>query len=299
MDYLAMLKTHVESGADVTIAAIPVEDKDAQALGIMRCDESGRVTDFVEKPQTDEERRRMRTSASWIDEQGIVSRGRELIASMGLYIFNRDVLFEILEQTTDHDFGKEVFPAAIRTRHVQAHLFDGYWEDIGTIRAFYEANLQLALPHPPFELVSPEAPVYSRARFLPPAVIEGASIKNSLIADGCRIGKGATIENSIVGLRCVIGEGVTIRNSIVMGSDYFETPAEVATSLAAGRPQVGVGAGSFVLGAILDKNCRVGSNVRIENRSELDSSDEFSPCLIRDGIAVLVKNGILPNSWEM
>jgi glucose-1-phosphate adenylyltransferase len=236
---------------------------------------------------------------AWIDAQGIDSKGRDCLASMGLYIFNRDLLFEVLDKTSYQDFGKEVFPAAIRSRRVQVHLFDDYWEDIGTIRAFYEANLQLARDNPPFDLVSPAAPVYSRPRFLPPAIIEGAHIEGSLIADGCRIGRGAKIVNSVIGLRCIIGENVTIRDSIVMGSDYFDTDAEVKGHLDKQNPPVGVGAGSQIIGAILDKNCQVGENVVVHNASGVDESDEFSPCIIRDGIPILMKDAILRDGWKM
>jgi glucose-1-phosphate adenylyltransferase len=299
MDYLAMLRTHIEKKADVTIAAIPVERKDAHALGIMRCDESGLVSGFLEKPKTEEEINMVNMDPAWIDAQGIDSKGRDCLASMGLYIFNRDLLFEVLDKTSYQDFGKEVFPAAIRSRRVQVHLFDDYWEDIGTIRAFYEANLQLARDNPPFDLVSPAAPVYSRPRFLPPAIIEGAHIEGSLIADGCRIGRGAKIVNSVIGLRCIIGENVTIRDSIVMGSDYFDTDAEVKGHLDKQNPPVGVGAGSQIIGAILDKNCQVGENVVVHNASGVDESDEFSPCIIRDGIPILMKDAILRDGWKM
>lgn len=299
MDYRDMLKTHIESGAEVTIAAIPVHSSAAKSLGVMRCDDSGRVQGFLEKPQTEEEIDMVRTDPKWIDGKGIDARGRDCLASMGLYIFNRDLLFDVLNKTDYSDFGKEVFPAAVRSRRVQVHLFDDYWEDIGTIKAFYEANLQLARPNPPFDLVSPAAPVYSRARFLPPSLMEGAQISNSLIADGCRIGKGATIENSIIGLRCVIGEGVTIRNTVLMGADYHETDEEVKSHLEAGRVPVGIGKGSLIDGAILDKNCRIGKHVQVVNRTGADESDQFDPCFIRDGIPIVTKDATLPDGWTM
>jgi len=299
MDYRDMLRTHIESKADVTIAAIPVDRKEVHALGVMRCDKTGRVTGFLEKPQTDQEIDMVKMDPAWIDAQGIESRGRECLASMGLYIFNRDLLFEVLDKTPYQDFGKEVFPAAIRSRRVQVHLFDDYWEDIGTIRAFYDANLQLAQPNPPFDLVCPEAPVYSRPRYLPPAIIEGANIEGSLIADGCRIGSGTVIENSVIGLRCLIGENVTIRDSIVMGSDYFDTNAQVEAHLAKGNPPVGIGSGSNIVGAILDKNTQVGENVVVHNSRKVESSDDRAPCIIRDGIPIVMKDGILPDGWTL
>lgn len=299
MDYMAMLKTHIDSKADATIAAIPVERSQVHALGVMRCNEEGRVLGFLEKPKTKEEIDMVSMDPAWIDRQGIESRGRDCLASMGLYIFNRDLLFDVLEKTDYEDFGKEVFPAAIRSKRVQVHLFDGFWEDIGTIRAFYDANLSLTWKNPPFDFVSPEAPVYSRARFLPPTMIEGATVKSSLIADGCRIGKGAVIENSVVGLRCVIGENAVIRDSVLMGADFMETEEELAAAARKGLPPVGIGDGSEILGAILDKNCRIGKNVRIVNASGCDSSDEFDPCVIRDGVPILIKDSVLQDNWKM
>ena len=299
MDYQKMLQTHIETKADVTIAAIPVTRSAAKSLGVMRCDDQGRVQGFLEKPQTDAEIDMVRTDPKWIESRGIPARGRDCLASMGLYIFNRELLFEVLTKTDYEDFGKEVFPAAVRTRNVQVHLFDDYWEDIGTIRAFYEANLSLANPNPPFDLVCPDAPVYSRARFLPPSLMEGANISNSLIADGCRIGKGAIIENSVIGLRCIVGEGVTIRNSIIMGADFLETNEEIKKGKSNNEVPVGIGTGSLIDGAILDKNCRIGRHVQIFNRGSVAESDTYSPCYIRDGIPVLTKDATLPDGWTM
>ena len=299
MDYGHMLDTHIKSNADVTIAAIPVNRSEAHALGIMRCDDSGRVTGFLEKPATDEEINMVATSPAWIDARSIPSQGRDCLASMGLYIFNKKLLFDILNKTNYSDFGKEVFPAAIRSRKVQIHLFDDYWEDIGTIRAFYNANLSLTKNNPPFDLFSADRPVYSRARFLPPSVVEGATISSSLIADGCRIGKGSRIENSVIGLRCVIGEGVTIKNSVVMGADYIESEQVLATLAASSEVPVGIGAGSLIEGAILDKNCRIGRHVQVINRLSMTESDQFEPVYIRDGIPIVTKDATLKDGWTM
>ena len=299
MDYSKMLDTHIQSNADVTIAAIPVHRSAAHALGIMRCDDTGRVTGFLEKPKTNEEIDMVTTNPSWIDARGIPSQGRDCLASMGLYIFNKELLFDVLNKTNYSDFGKEVFPAAIRSRKVQVHLFDDYWEDIGTIRAFYDANLSLTKNNPPFDLFSADYPVYSRARFLPPTVLEGATITESLIADGCRIGKGTRIENSVIGLRCVIGEGVTIKNSIVMGADYMETDQELAKLASSGQVPVGIGSGSLIDGAILDKNCRIGRHVQVVNRSGASDSDQYEPCYVRDGIPIVTKDATLHDGWTM
>src|SRR5262249_14028215 len=258
-----MLRTHVESNADVTIAGKPVNRSEAGALGIMRVNPDGRVVGFLEKPKTDAELKDFVTDPAWIQARGFQSDGRDCLASMGIYLFDRDTLVAALEKTTDHDFGKGVFPATIRTRHVQLHVFDGYWEDIGTIRSFYDANLKLAQPNAPFELGSATAPIYTRTRSLPPSRFDGATTEHSLVADGCVIGAGSRVENSVVGLRCRIGKNVTIRNSVIMGADFYETPDQHSANRWAGRPPVGIGDGSIIENAIVDKNCHIGANVEL------------------------------------
>jgi len=295
MDFRDMVATHEKSGADVTIAAVPVASQRASELGIMRLDDSGRVAGFLEKPRTPQELEHVRTSPQWIDDHGIPSRGRDCLANMGIYLFNRDTLVQVLEKTTYQDFGREIFPASIRARRVQVHLFDGYWEDIGTIRSFFEANLALAAAESPFDLIFPDAPIYTRARFLPPGRIEAATIRRSLIADGCIIGEGAMIENSVIGLRCRIGRDVVIRNSVVMGNDYFHAPEDREGKGGDGRPPLGIGPGSQIRNAILDKNCRIGRNVRIENAAGLESSGETDYGMICDGVAVIPKGATLPD----
>jgi len=298
MDYGKMLREHQESGADVTIAAMPVTRDQAKSLGIMRCDESGRVEGFLEKPQVASEVEMVLTDPAWIDARGVQSRGRDLLASMGIYIFNKSALVDVLLKTDYHDFGREVFPTSIRTRRVNMHLFDDYWEDIGTIRAFFDANLSLANPNPPFELTSAEAPVYTRTRFLPPTLVEDATIRRSLIADGCKIGRGAIIENSIISVRCIIGENVTIRDSIIIGADFFEGQSQRQSSTSA-APLLGIGADSIIQGAIVDKNCRIGRDVRIVNEDEVVDSQDADDCVIRDGIPVVVKDAVLPDGWRL
>ena len=294
MDFADMMKTHIESGAAVTIAGIPVHRKDAEALGIMKVDETGQVVGFVEKPKTEMQLAEVRTEPSWIDAHGIPSEGRDCLASMGLYIFNRDVMVDLLKNTNYEDFGKEVFPAAIRNHKVQLHLFDGYWEDIGTIRAFYEANLSLTRQNPPFDFRNSQAPVYTRARFLPPTLVNGATITQSLIADGCRIGRNSVIENSVIGLRTVIGENVTIKDTVIMGADFTESEGD---HVAGGMP-LGIGDGSVIIGGLLDKNCRIGKNVRITNASGVDYQGEDDALQVRDGIPIVIKDGVLPDGFE-
>jgi glucose-1-phosphate adenylyltransferase len=294
MDYTDLINTHIKAGADATIAAMPVSRADASALGIMRVDDTGRVQGFLEKPKTDKEKDLMRMDPAWIDARGIPSRGRDMLASMGIYVFNRDALVEALSKTNYTDFGKEVFPASIRAKKVCVHLFDGYWEDIGTIKAFYEANLSLCQPNPPFDFAQPNAPVYTRMRFLPATLMDGASVRGSLISEGCRIGKGAVIENSVVGVRSIIGENVTIRNSVLMGADEYDSEAKRGN-----RPPMGIGDGSFIQGAILDKNARIGRNVRIVNERNLSDFGEDEACVIRDGIPVVVKDSMLPDGFVL
>jgi glucose-1-phosphate adenylyltransferase len=295
MDFREMMKTHIESGADATIAGIPVSRQDASALGIMQVDDSARVTGFVEKPQTDEELASVRMEPSWIDERGIQSNGRDCLASMGLYIFNKSMMVDLLRSTDHEDFGKQVFPEAINTHKVQVHLFDGYWEDIGTIRAFYEANLNLAGSSPPFDIRNRDAPIFSRPRFLPPTIMGDTKITGSLIADGCRIGNNVTIENSVIGLRTVIGDNVTIKNCVVMGADSIEIPG----SLPEGVLPVGIGDGTVISEAILDKNCRIGRNVKITNEAGVENLGEDEPLQVRDGISIVIKNGQIENDYKM
>ena len=294
MDFRDMMRTHIESGAAATIAGIPVSREDASSLGIMQVDDSGQVRGFVEKPQTDQELASVRMDPAWIDARGIPSRGRDCLASMGLYIFDKSVMVDLLENSADEDFGREVFPHCIDTHKVQVHLFDGYWEDIGTIRAFYEANLSLAGKSPPFDIRNREAPIFSRPRFLPPTIMGvNTKIDGSLIADGCHIGDNVTIQNSVIGLRTVIGDNVIVKDSVVMGADYLESP----DSLAPGELALGIGDGSVVTSAILDKNCRIGKGVKITNAAGVDHQGEEEDLQIRDGISVVIKNGKIPDGF--
>jgi glucose-1-phosphate adenylyltransferase len=216
------------------------------------------------------------------------------MASMGIYLFNRAALVDVLTKTDYHDFGREVFPASMRTRKVFMHLFDGYWEDIGTIKSFYQCNLDLARPDPPFALGSAGAPIYTRARFLPPSIINGATIRDSLIADGCVIEPGAVIENSVIGLRTHIRHNVVIRNSVLFGSDEYET-----ASPGSGQIPLGIGSGTVIERSIVETNCRIGSGVRIVNSANVDSSPETAESMIVDGILVVQRGATLPDGWRL
>ena len=293
MNFERMLAEHQESGADVSIAALPVASSEASGLGVMRADDSGRVVGFLEKPKTQDEIDLVRVDPAWIDRQGVESKGRDCLASMGIYLFNRDTLVESLDKTDYQDFGKEIFPASIRSRHVHMHLFDGYWEDIGTIDAFFDANLALAKTEPPFALVEAGSPIYTRARFLPPSRVDGATISGSLIGDGCTIESGAVIENSVIGVRSHIGRDCVIRNSVLMGADFYEDAAAGDSGV-----PIGVGPRTVIERAIIDKNCRIGADCRISNAAEIAEADERDGWMIRDGILVAIKNAEFPNGFS-
>jgi glucose-1-phosphate adenylyltransferase len=299
MDFQKMIETHEKNNADVTIASIPVRKDRASALGIMRIDKGGKVLGFLEKPQTDEELEHVYTGEDFIRECGYDPQGREYLANMGVYLFNRSTLIEALEKTDYKDFGKEVFPATIRTHDVYVHLFDGYWEDIGTIRSFYEANLALAQNPPIFDISTPDAPTYSKMRYLPASRFDNATIRHSFVADGCEIGDGAVIENSIVGIRSRIGKKCVIRNSILMGQDYVASPEEDAKDRAAGRPVIGIGDNVIIDSAIIDKNCHIGNDVVITNPMKVQNTSEMEFGMIRDGVTCVEKAAVLPPFWSL
>ena len=298
MNYADLLSTHEANNADVTIAGIPVADDVSSSFGIMRFDSAGRVEGFLEKPTTKAELDLVRTDPEWIEQAGIQAAGRSLMASMGIYLFDRDCLLDLLLKTDYQDFGKEVFPAAIRAKHVQLHPFDGYWEDIGTIRSYYQCNIDLASSEPPFELAAPHAPIYSRARFLPPSRVDGARVQGSLISDGCTIGAGTVIENSVVGLRCQIGKDVVIRNSVVLGNDYYETPEHLEVDVSNNVPPLGIGDGAVIEKAIIDKNVRIGRQANVINDRGLTELPESQHFTIRDGVIVVPKNAVLGDGWR-
>ena len=295
MDFQKMLKTHNETKADVTIAVLPVPRKDVPGFGIVQLDETGKVTGFVEKPQTEEAIDGCRTPGAWIDQRGIASAGREHLASMGIYLFERKALLEMLNvRPLATDFGKEIFPRSIETHHVQAHLFDGYWEDLGTVKAYHEANLALAGKDPPFDFHSPEGIIYTRMRFLPASRVMGAKLRDCLISDGCVIEEGADIARCIVGVRSRIGKNVTIRDTIILGADRYETDADRVANRANNRPDLLIGEGTLIQNAILDKEVRIGRNVKIINqRGVID--DEGENYVIRDGIVAIPRGTIIPD----
>ena len=298
MDFNKMIEVHKKANADVTIASVPVSPDRASDLGIMRLDATGRVRGFLEKPLPNE-LPMVRTDPAFIEEQGISANGRDYLANMGIYLFNRKTLIDVLEKTSYTDFGKEVFPAAIRSKKVQVYLFDGYWEDIGTIRSFYEANLAMAARNPVFQLSTSESPTYSRSSFLPASRIDNARISGSLISDGCTIEEGAVIENSIIGLRSRIGKNAVIRNSIIMGLDFIPTPEEDAADIQQGKPVPGIGENVVIDGAIIDKNCAIAQGVHVTNPDKIENTKEQFFGMIRDGVICVTKNTVLPSGWKL
>ena len=299
MDFQKMIETHEKNNADVTIASVPVSKERASELGIMRINETGKVLGFLEKPKTDEELEQFYTGEDFIRERGYDPQGREYLANMGVYLFNRQTLVDALAKTNYTDFGREVFPAAIRTQNVCVHLFDGYWEDIGTIRSFYEANLALTHNNPVFEISIPNSPTYSKMRHLPASRFGRVSIVQSFIADGCQIGDGAVIENSIIGIRSKIGKGCVIRNSIIMGQDFTPSKEEDAEERLAGRPVLGIGDNVIIDGAIVDKNVQIGNNVMITNPENIQNTDEREFGMIRDGVICVEKCAVLQPHWSL
>jgi glucose-1-phosphate adenylyltransferase len=295
MDFRQLLRTHLDGRADVTIAVLPVSRSQAPELGLLRLDDTGRVVGFAEKPKTDEQLAPMITPAEWMERRGIHSQGRQFLASMGIYLFNRQALFDLLAaQPQATDFGKHIFPASIQTHRVQAHLFDGYWEDLGTVKAYHEANLALASDQPPFDFHSPEGVIYTHMRYLPASRICDASLSQCLISDGCVIDAGTRIERCVVGIRSRIGRNVTLRDTVIIGADRFETDAERRANAARGVPSFTVGDGSVIEGAIVDKDCRIGRHVRISNRGK-NEDRETDLYVIRDGIVVIPKATVVPD----
>jgi glucose-1-phosphate adenylyltransferase len=293
MDFGQLLKTHQESKAHATIAVLPVAAQAASGFGIMRLDDSGRVIGFLEKPQTAAQLEPLFTSAEWMEKRGIPCQGRHYMASMGIYLFQRDVLFQMLNAPPlATDFGKEIFPRCMKTHHIQAHLFDGYWEDVGTIKAFHEASLALTSDAPPFDFHSAEGVIYTRMRYLPASRISGADLEQCLVSDGCVVQSGTNIVRSVLGVRTRIGRNATVRNTVLIGADRFETDQDRADNRRRGIPDMIVGDGTVIDNAILDKDCRVGANVRIINQKQVQN-DEGKNYVIREGIVVIPKGAIV------
>jgi glucose-1-phosphate adenylyltransferase len=293
MDYREFLERHQQSNADVTVSVIPCEARSASEFGLLKTDDTGRIVEFKEKPKG-EELLSMQVDTTQLGLDATEAQRRPFLASMGIYVFKYPQLEQLLAD--DHasvDFGKHIIPAAIASRHVQAHMFDGYWEDIGTIGAFYRANLDLTSKIPKFNLFDAEAPVFTRARYLPPSKIEESAIDDSIISDGCII-NGAKITTSVVGVRSRISKGVQIDSAYIMGADFYQTLEEMRTDLSKNLPRVGIGEGTVVKHAIIDKNTRIGKNARLLNEAGVVEADgPGGSYFIRDGIIIVPKNAVI------
>ncbi len=293
MDYREFLARHHETDADVTVSVIPSDPVSASDFGLLKTDQAGRIVEFKEKPKGQElESMRVDTTSFGLSQQE--ASARPFLASMGIYVFKYDQLERLLAEDPEWiDFGREVIPGAIKSGNVQAFAFNGYWEDIGTISAFYKANLDLASKIPKFNLFDAEAPVYTRARYLPPSKIERSEVRDSIMSEGCII-SGANIANSVVGLRSRISQGVHLDVSFMMGADYYQSFEEMAADLAAGLPRIGIGDNTIIKRAIIDKNARIGSNARLLNESGIvDADGEGGSHYIREGIIIVPKNAII------
>lgn len=292
MDFNEMLDKHIETGAEISVATIPVAAREASEFGILKKNEEGFITSFTEKPKGDQ-------LNGWDSDTGdeMKAQGRNYLASMGIYLFNRDLMFEQLQETFKDcaDFGKEIIPQSIGKYKVASYQYEGYWTDIGNIYSFFEANLGLTKEIPDFNLFDNTKAIYTRARMLPPAKISGTQLEKTIIADGCII-HASRIDTCVVGIRSRIGHGSTLVNCYVMGNDYFETLSEIEIDHQKGVPNIGIGDRCYIKNAIVDKNCRIGDDVRINGGAHLPNTDH-SLYTVKDGIVVVKKGAILPNGF--
>ncbi|MBT8259580.1 MAG: glucose-1-phosphate adenylyltransferase [Bacteroidia bacterium] len=288
MNFEHMIKSHEESGAEISIATYPVNAKDATSFGILKTNEDSVITSFIEKPDSDE-------LESWSSEVGeeMKNQGRHYLASMGIYIFNRDLLIELMDNPETNDFGKEIIPQSIGEHKTFSYQYEGYWTDIGNIDSFFDANLDLTSEIPQFNLYDRKKRIYTRARMLPTSKVSGTAMEKAVIAEGCII-HAAKIERSVIGIRSRIGEESTVINTYMMGSDYYETLEEIVNEEI--DILMGIGERCFIKNAIIDKNCRIGDDVRINGGKHLEDA-ETDTYFIKDGIVVIKKNAVIPKGF--
>lgn len=285
INFQEMVEGHVAANADLTIATIPVNAKDATSFGILKSDDEGHITSFIEKPNSS-------LLPDWVSEvnDDMKAAGRNYLASMGIYVFSKTALDRLLTENEGMDFGKELIPDAIGKYHVRSYQYDGYWTDIGNIDSFFEANIGLTDDIPMFNLFDKNT-VFSRARMLPPSKVSGTMVDRAIIADGCIIAA-ERIERSVIGIRSRIGKGSVIRNTYMMGSDFYQTLEDIEQARTTDAPAMGVGEGCHIENAILDKNCCIGDNVRITGGHHLEDGD-YPAYSVRDGIIVVKKRALL------
>lgn len=297
MDYSKFVKHHRETNADITLSVVPIDEKRASAFGLMKIDDHGRIIDFSEKPEGDA-LKNMQVDTSILGLNPEDAKKSPYIASMGIYVFKKEVLHKLLKANTKQtDFGKEIIPAAAKDHKVQAYLYNGYWEDIGTIEAFYDANLALnKQPKPEFSFYEEKAPIYTRARYLPPSKILDSEITDSMVSEGCILKK-CRISNCVLGVRSRVESDSIIEDSLLMGSDFYEMAEEREAKLNKGSIPLGIGSGSTIRRAIIDKNARIGKNVKIINKDHVDEANhEDEGFLIRNGIVVVLKNAVIKDN---
>lgn len=296
MDYRQFVERHRQTQADITLSVIPIDEKRASDFGLMKIDDTGRVIDFSEKPKGDAlKRMQVDTTALGLDAQQ--AKQNPYIASMGIYVFKRDVLIDLLNRSADQtDFGKEIIPTSSKDYNIQAFLFDGYWADIGTIEAFYDANLDLTRqPRPPFSFYDETAPIYTRARYLPPTKLLDCQVTESMIGEGCIL-KECRINHCVLGVRSRVEAGCVLEDSLIMGADFYEPFAERQSGLQEGVIPLGIGAETTIRRAIIDKNAHIGRKVQIINKDRVEEADrEQQGFLIRNGIVVVFKNAVIPD----
>ena len=292
IDFAEMINNHRDKGADITIATIPVNSDDATDFGIMKTDEEDFITSFIEKPSKE-------LHKDWVSDTGaeMHAAGKDYLASMGIYIFNRTVLDGLLkdEFPDSKDFGKEIIPSSIHNFKVISYQYEGYWTDIGNIYAFFEANIALTQAVPQFNLFDSKNTIYTRARMLPPAKISGTFLERTVISDGSII-LANRVEQSLIGVRARIGYGSTIVCTYIMGNDYYETLETIEANHKNGIPELGIGERCFIKNAIIDKNCRIGNDVRINGGSHLEDIDHIL-YTIKDGVIVVKKGAVLPDGF--
>ena len=292
MDFRRIIAEHIENQADLTVATIPVERNDAHAFGIMQIDAEHRITRFVEKPKDPAVLDSLRLPKEWYATLEITDERELFLASMGIYVFNRDVLLKLLDNNLA-DFGKHIIPIAIESHRVFSHVFQGYWEDIGTIRSFFEANLNLTTELPQFNFFDMGAPVFTRPRFLPASKINGAQIDHAIVSDGCILNY-CKITSSIIGIRSLVDRESRLNRVVNLGCDYFESEASILQNEMAGRPRIGIGKNTFLENSIIDKNARIGSDCVITPAGKPENVDH-PLYYIRDGIVIIPKNGVIPD----
>jgi glucose-1-phosphate adenylyltransferase len=295
MDYREFLRRHEETGADITVAVTAAREDEASSFGLLKIDEAGRITEFREKPKGDA-LNPMRVDTSVLGLSPDQAARRPFLASMGIYVFRKAVLEQLMKNDLPNaiDFGKEILPHALSLFNVQAHLFDGYWEDIGTISAFYRANIEMTLPLPPFNFFDAQAPIYTRPRYLPGSKLLDCRIQSSIITEGCII-NGATITDSIIGIRSRVEHGSRLEGVLMMGADFYQTIEEMQADIQQGYPRVGVGPNCYIRRAIIDKNARIGAGVQIVNEARHQNYDGDG-YFIRDGIVIVPKHGVIYDS---